>query len=70
MMCFFDNSPKHPSMLLNNLIHKYQREFRSSNSQEDTFVLKIVLIKDKISKMSESVTLDGSFYCEVVLTKA
>jgi hypothetical protein len=23
MLCFFDNSPKHPSMLLNNLIHKY-----------------------------------------------
>jgi len=27
------------------------------------------LIKDKISQISESVKLDGSFYCEVVLTK-
>ena len=32
-------------------------------------MLKIVLAKDKISKMQDVIPLDGSFYCEVVLTK-
>ena len=70
MLCFFDNSPKHPSQLLNNILHKYQNQFRNLNSEADSMVLKIILIKDKISKISEAVTLDGSFYAEVVLTQA
>lgn len=29
--------------------------------------MKIVLVKDKVSQLSETVSLDNSFYCEVVL---
>ena len=60
MMVFFDNSPLHPSILLNNILHQ-------NLDREE--VLKIILVKDKVSQVAESVSLDGSFYCEVVLRK-
>lgn len=59
-MVFFDNSPLHPSILLNNILHQ---------NLDREGVLKILLVKEKLSQMSESVSLDNSFYCEVVLTK-
>ena len=54
--------------MLNNILQKHLKEFRAAG-QEDKQVLGIILIKDKISQISESITLDGSFYCEVVFAK-
>ena len=57
-LVFFDNSPLHPSILLNNILHQHL-------DREE--VLKIILVKDKLSR--NNVSLANSFYCEVVLTK-
>jgi hypothetical protein len=59
-MVFFDNSPLHPSMLLNNILCQYL-------DREE--VLKIILVKEKLSSSSQVIGLENSFYCEVVLTK-
>ena len=67
-LIFYDSAPLHPSLLLHNVLHTYLKEWRSSTSV-DRQVLKIVLVKDKISTKSEAIPLDGSFYCEVVFEK-
>ena len=63
-LVFYDNSPAHPSMLLNNILFKELAEFRKSESPEE--IKKLVLVKDKISQLTTEVSLDNSFYCEVV----
>lgn len=59
----------HPSVLINNVLQRIQIEFRKDCGEVESKVLKIVLAKDKISKLQEVIPLDGSFYCEVILTK-
>lgn len=67
-LIFYDNSPLHPSTVLNNVLQKYRTEWRQNPT--DTDVFKIVLVKDKISQMqTEVASLDSSFYCEVVFNK-
>lgn len=63
-LVFYDNSPAHPSILLNNLLYKQLDEFRNSSTAQE--VRKLVLVKDKISQLTTEVCLDNSFYCEVV----
>jgi len=46
-LIFYDNSPLHPSTVLNNVLQKYRTEWRQNPT--DTDVFKIVLVKDKIS---------------------
>jgi hypothetical protein len=68
-LIFFDNSPLHPSILLNNILHNYLSIFRTKFPQEEERVVKIVLVKDQVS-WSGTKSLEKSFYCEVVLTKS
>ena len=49
-LLFYDNSPAHPSILLNNILFKELDEFRKSDTTEQ--VRKIVLVKDKISQLT------------------
>lgn len=54
-----DNCPKHPSILLSNLLHRY-------NKSEGN--LKILLIKERVSKSSESLDgLKNSYFCEIIV---
>ena len=76
-LCFFDNSPKFPSVFLNNNLHKYLKIYIENPSlfaknENNDSIIRIILIKDKISRyqLSEEESLpslDNSFYCEVVL---
>ena len=68
-LVFYDNMPLHPSVLINNVLQRIQIEFRKNCGDLESKVLKIILAKDKISKLQDVIPLDGSFYCEVVLTK-
>lgn len=59
-LCFLDNAPKHPSIFLNNLLH------RESLGVAERTIGKIVLVKEKVARNSESLDgLSSSFYCEV-----
>ena len=71
-LCFFDSSPLLPSKLLHNYLVKLNHYFNTTVSKErniNELNLKIILIRDKISQLSESITLEGSFYLEVKLVK-
>eukprot|EP00347_Sterkiella_histriomuscorum_P010372 403376553 len=68
-LVFFDSSPLLPTKLLKNYIAKINHRFQKEENGEISKVLKIILVRDKISQLSEQVTIDNSFYLEVKLTK-
>jgi len=56
-LCFFDNAPKFPSIMLNNHLHKILAEFRKNPAAvpanaEGQHTLKMVFVKDKISRLA------------------
>ena len=56
-LCFFDNAPKFPSIMLNNHLHKILAEFRKNpdaipKNAEGHHTLKMVFVKDKISRLA------------------
>ena len=61
---FYDNSPAHPSIMLNNILFGQLSDFRENDTIEE--VRKIILVKEKISLLTTEVSLDNSFYCELV----
>ncbi|CDW71187.1 e1-like protein-activating [Stylonychia lemnae] len=72
-LCFFDASPLLPSILLKNILTKLNHYFQKNSSdlspgQEK--IIRIISIRDKISKLSEQVNLNESFYIEVKFVKS
>jgi len=56
-LCFFDNAPKFPSIMLNNHLHKILADFRKNPDSvpadaEGHHTLKMVFVKDKISRLA------------------
>ena len=54
-LCFLDNTPKLPSILLNNHIHRYLAEFGADPSclpqnSAGQHVLKMIFVKDRITR--------------------
>lgn len=79
-LCFFDNTPKFPSLLLQPMLESIRKEKSVALWPDDT--LRLVFARDKISKLNATFkdekegatalptfTLDNSFYCEVVMHK-
>jgi ubiquitin-like modifier-activating enzyme ATG7 len=67
-LCYFDPSPLLPSQLLKNYIAKLRAYF-NKNSQEKEMTLKVLSIRDKISKLTEELTLKDTFYMEFKFAK-
>lgn len=71
-LCFFDASPLLPSKLLKNYLVKLNHFYNKISTDAkpgDEIILKVISIRDKISKLSDSITLTETFYMEVKLIK-
>lgn len=63
-LCYFDPSPQLPSSLLKNYLvklNKLKPDFEG--------IIKILSIRDKLSKLMDNVTLTNTFYLEVKFNK-
>lgn len=71
-LCYFDPSPLLPSILLKNYLVKLRAFFNkhSTAASGTQFTLRVLSIRDKISKLTEEVTLKDTFYMEFKFTKA
>lgn len=70
-LCYFDPSPLLPSQLLKNYLSKL-RAFYNQHSQVAVgteFTLKVLSIRDKISKLTTECNMKDTFYLEFKFTK-
>jgi len=68
-LCYFDPSPLLPSSMIKNYFTKLYNLFNTSENYSQEIILKVISIRDKISKLSEKITLNDSFYLEVKFVK-
>jgi len=68
-LCYFDPSPLLPSMLFKNYLVKLRAHFMKHSSKEE-FTLRVLSIRDKISKLTQELNLKDTFYLEFKFTKS
>lgn len=68
---YYDPSPLLPSALLKNHLVKLNHYYQQLESAKDgdIFTLRILSIRDKISKLTDVISLTETFYLEVKFTK-
>ena len=68
-LCYFDPSPLLPSALIKNYLAKIFNLFNKYGSEQNEMNLRVISIREKISKLTETITLNDSFYFEVKFVK-